>query len=364
MSQPPSAAPSLKRIDPNQRGPLNRAARVVLGAAALLLFAASGTDVVTAAPKVQMVVGGTAFRGTVGDEHWLTFERRVTEASRGEIGVKMLVRGELGGEENIVSGLRRGRVQFANLSALVASTQVPELALLYMPYLFESREEADFVLDTYLMREYSQLLAKRGMELIVFYDLGFQEIWSRNKPILTPADARGVRFRVAASKSAELLGRAIGADLIPLPFADIIPSLQTGLIEAGENGVSLYARTGTAPEAPYLTLTDHSLAMSVIVADKRWWDRLEPRHQKILRESFASAAQIRRDIRAEIETDYAQAARLKFRIYRLTPQQRAQWIAATRPTHPELVRAAGGESARLYAGIQQARKAFEIRQAR
>ena len=98
-----------------------------------------------------------------------------------------------------------------------------------------------------------------------------------------------MRFRVAASKSAELLGRSIGADLIPLPFADIIPSLQTGLIEAGENGVTLYSRTGTAPEAPHLTITDHSLAMSIIVADKRWWDRLEPRYQKILRDAYPSA---------------------------------------------------------------------------
>jgi len=311
-----------------------------------------------AAPKVQVVVAGTSFRNTVGEEHWLAFERNAVAAGRGDIGIKMLIHGELGSEENIVSGLRRGRVQYANLSALIASTIVPELSVLYMPYLFESREEADYVLDNYLTREYSTLLAQRGLELIVLYDLGFQQIWSRRKPILVPADARGMRFRVAASKSAELLGRSIGADLIPLPFADIIPSLQTGLIEAGENGVTLYSRTGTAPEAPHLTITDHSLAMSIIVADKRWWDRLEPRHQKVLRDAYPGAAQIRREVRAEIEADYAQAAKLKYRVYRLTPAQRAQWIAATRATHNELLRTAGGNSARVYAGIQQSRKAF------
>ena len=45
--------------------------------------------------------------------------------------------------------------------ALIASTIVPELSLLYMPYLFESRAEADHVLDTYLSREYAQLLGRR-----------------------------------------------------------------------------------------------------------------------------------------------------------------------------------------------------------
>jgi TRAP-type C4-dicarboxylate transport system substrate-binding protein len=316
-----------------------------------------------AAAKVQVVVGGTSFRGTIGERHWQTFAQRAVAAGAGEIDVKMLIHGELGAEENLVSGLRRGRVQVANLSSLIASTVVPEMALIYMPYLFESQQESDYVIDTYLAREYAQSFARRGLELIVMYDLGFQQIWSRRKPILVPADARGVRFRVAASKSAELLGRAIGADLIPLPFSDIIPSLQTGLIEAGENGVTLYSRTGTAPEAPHLTVTDHSLAMSMIVADKRWWDRLEPRHQKILRDAYPSAPQIRRDVRAEIEADYAQAPQLRFRVHRLTAAQRAQWIAALRPTHNELLRASGPEAARIYAGIQQARKAFAARKA-
>lgn len=314
-----------------------------------------------AAGKIPMVVGGTSFRGTVGEAHWDGFGKRVTAASGGEIEVKLLTHGELGSEENLVNGLRRGRVQFANLSSLIATTIVPEMSLIYMPYLFESQEESDYVIDTFLAREYTRLFAQRGLELIVMYDLGFQQIWSRRKPILVPADARGVRFRVAASKSAELLGRALGADLIPLPFSDIIPSLQTGLIEAGENGVTLYSRTGTAPEAPHLTVTDHSLAMSMIVADKRWWDRLQPRHQKLLRDAYLTAPQIRRDVRAEIESDYAQASKLRFKVYRLTPAQRAQWVAALRPTHKELLRAAGPEADRLYAGIQQARKAFAAR---
>ena len=38
----------------------------------------------------------------------------------------MLIYGELGTEEQIVSGLRRGRVHFANLSANIAATVVPD----------------------------------------------------------------------------------------------------------------------------------------------------------------------------------------------------------------------------------------------
>ena len=330
-----------------------RAACVALGTLAGLAAVAAN-----AAAVVEVVVAGTSFRGTTGEQHWLDFQRRSEAAAGGAIRMRMLIHGELGSEEQIVSGLRRGRVQYANLSALVASTVVPELSLLYAPYLFDDPAEADYVLDNYLAPEFTKLLAARGLEFIAWYDLGFQQIWSRRKPLLLPADARGTRFRVSASKSAELLGRALQADLIPLGFAEIIPSLQTGLIEAGENAISLYARTGTAPEAPNLTITNHSLSQSVIVADKRWWDRTDPKLRQILRASFPSAAVIRKAVREEQDADLARAAKLRFKVFRLTAGQRAQWAAVTRATHAELIRSIGGDSARLYAGIETSRKQY------
>jgi TRAP-type transport system periplasmic protein len=344
------------------RSALRRALHASLAFGAALFAGLPGVaNAQGAARPLEVIVAGTSFRGTAGEQQWIDFQKRAESASRGGIKMKMLVRGELGPEEQIVSGLRRGRVNYANLSALAASTIVPEISVLYAPYLFESEAEADFIFDTYLTPEFRKLFAKRGLEFIVFYDLGFQQLWSRKKPILVPADARGVRFRVSAGKASEIFGRAIGADLIPVSFADLLPSLQTGLIEAGENGITLYARTGTAGEAPHLSLTNHGLALSVIVADKRWWDRLQPAQQKILRESFPTAQWIREATRAEIAGDLRDAAKLKIQVHRLTPAQRAEWVRALRGSQSELVRATGGESQRIYDGVLAAKKAFAAR---
>jgi TRAP-type C4-dicarboxylate transport system substrate-binding protein len=336
------------------------AARLAIKLCAVGFAAAIGSlgGTVTVAKPLEVIVGGTAARGTAGEAQWLKFQRDAEAAGKGAIKMRMLIHGELGSEEQIVSGLRRGRVQYANLSALIASTIVPETALIYAPYLFESQAEADFVFDQYLTPEFRKLFAARGLEFIVWYELGFQQMWSRSKSLLTPADLRRVKFRISASKSSELLGKALGADLISLGYADIIPSLQTGLIAAGENGIPLYARTGIAPEAPHLTLTNHSIAMSVIVADKRWWDRQTPVIRKVLRDSYPTEAWIRQAVRAEIRTDLAAAAQLKFKAYTLTPTQRAQWIEVTRGTHAELIRSIGGESQRLYNGIAETKKAY------
>ena len=324
----------------------------------LFLICLLAATAAQAATPVEVVVGGTAFRNTAGEKVWQEFQRKAEAAAQGGLRLRMLVHGELGPEEQIVSGLRRNRVQYANLSALVTSTVVPETALLYAPYLFDSGAEADFVIDNYLTPEFRKLMAARGLELIAWYDLGNSIFWSRNKPLLTPADLRGVRLRIGANRATRLLGEALKADVIPLPFSDIIPSLQRGLIEAGENGLPLYSRTGIAREASYMTMTEHCLAVSFIVADKRWFDRQTPSLQKILRDSFPDAAALRKSTRDEIAADLANAGKLGFRIYRLNSAQQAAWASATRGTHPALIADIGGDSARLYAGIIASRKKF------
>ena len=92
----------------------------------------SGVEVVNMA--------GTATPGTPGEAMWLKFKRDAEAAAGGRLKLRALIHGQLGSEEKLLSGLRRGRIQFANLSAQVVSTLVPELSVLYAPYLFESAD--------------------------------------------------------------------------------------------------------------------------------------------------------------------------------------------------------------------------------
>jgi TRAP-type C4-dicarboxylate transport system substrate-binding protein len=332
--------------------------RRLIAAASLALALAAGAS---AAP-VEMIVGGTAFRNTEGERLWLGFRDRLLADAAARVQPRMLIYGELGTEEQIVSGLRRGRVHFANLSANIATTVVPEVALIYVPYLFEDQAEADYVLDRYLTPEYERLFAAKDLVFISWFEIGFHHVYSRGRPILLPADAKGVRFRVAAGEAARQFARAIGADVIPLAYADVIPSLQTGLIAAGEQSVSLYARSGIAPEAPHLTLTGHSMGMSVIVAQKRFWDRLEPGQQRAIRAAFPGIAESRKVIRAEEQRDLEQAAKLRFQVHRLTPEQRRQWSEVTRPTHPAILRSIGGDAERLYQLALKGKQEYASRQ--
>ncbi|MGI9292074.1 MAG: TRAP transporter substrate-binding protein [Gammaproteobacteria bacterium] len=310
---------------------------------------ADRSDVVT--------VAGTTFPDTSGERHWLGFKDRVEAKAGNRIPLRLLIYGQLGSEDQLVSGLRRGRVQFANLSAMAVSAVVPEMALLYAPFLFDNEAEADYIYDQYLTPLYRELLAEKGLHLVSWYEIGFLDVYGI-QPVVIPADAAGRRFRVGAGPAARLFASAIGADVIPLGFADVVASLQTGLVEAGENAVSLYARTGIAAEAPNLTLTDHSFGVSAIVASKSWWDSLGVADQELVTRAWPAIEQTRQTVRDESRQDLESAASLGITVHSLTPEQRNEWRLATAAVTPELIRKIGGRSAEVYKVIQEAREEF------
>ena len=316
-------------------------------------------DSPTESDVTEMTVAGTAIPNTVGEAHFLNFKTAVDAQSQGTLKLKMLVHGQLGSEENLVSGLRRNRVHFANLSAIITSTLIPETALLYAPYLFDNEEEADFVYDNYLTQIFTELLAAKGLQFISWSEIGFHNVYGK-EPILLPEHAKGKRYRVSASLSSRYFAEAIGADVIPMGYAEIVQSLQTGLIEAGDNSVALYAKRGIDQEAPHYTLTQHSLGMSIMVARKIWWDQLTPRQQQIIINAWPEAKILRQSLRAEVARDLANAASLGIVVHTLSASDRELWKQATQGQAERLALAIGGQATEVLDLISEGKKQFQL----
>lgn len=318
-------------------------------------------SVSSGAEPLQVTIADITFPNTYAQEQWLIFQRNIERAGREEFALKMLISGQLGSEEQLVSGLRRGRVQYASVSALFASTMVPEAALLYGTYLFDSFEEADFIYDNYLTALFTEMLEEQGLHFVAWNEVGFHHIYGK-QPILLPDDVAGVRFRVSASRASTLLAKNLKADVIPLSFGEIVTALQTGLIEAGENGATLYATAGASTEAQHLTLTRHAFGVSLIVSAKDWWDQLSERQRKILTAAFPKPDEVRPMARAETQDILATAQQRGFTVHTLDDAHLASWRTATAGTAKTLADEIGGRAPEVYAKILEGKRAFRAAQ--
>jgi TRAP-type transport system periplasmic protein len=308
-----------------------------------------------------VTVGGTEVAGSPGSRNWEAFEAAVGNTEP-DFELRMLIRGQLGSEEQLLSGLRRGRIQLASMSALAASALVPELTVLYAPFLFADEAEADHVLDEYLAPALEGLLADQGLRVLQWHEIGFHHVYAR-EPWLEPADYRNQRSRVSNSIAAQVFARSLGADVIAMGFADVVPSLQTSMIDAGENAVPYYARTGIAEQARHFVLTGHALGMNLVLADAAWWDGLPPATRASLQSAFPARDAIRRQVREANARELELAAEVGFTVHRLDAEALERWREVTAPAHESLLREAGGRSAEIYAATLAARDAWRAARA-
>ena len=205
------------------------------------------------------------------------------------------------------------------------------------------------------------MLAEHDLHLLTWYEIGFLNVYGKT-PIIVPEDASGKRFRVGSSEAARLFAQAISADVIPLGYGEVVSSLQTGLIEAGENSISTYARTGIAGEAPHVTLTQHSFGISVIVTRKSWWDSLSNAHRQLLTGAFPAIEETRRGVRMEAMADLESGIEMGIVVHQPRLAQLEQWRAVTADVTGILVESTGGRSAEILQIIEAGKKEFAISQ--
>ncbi|MDX2221955.1 MAG: TRAP transporter substrate-binding protein DctP [Rhodospirillaceae bacterium] len=309
----------------------------------------------------EVIVTGITFPGTITDEQWKVFQANIAARADPPMTLKMLVRGEAGSEEAMVTAARRGRVQLAAPSMSATSQAAPEVAVLALPYLFDSVEQMDFILETVAKDEMRALLGARGLEFLNWIDSGWVGLYARD-PLTDPVQVKGYKLRTPPVLAAQIMAQVLAADAVYIPYPEIVPALQTGLIKGGITADYPFFTGGIDSEAPYFIYTRHTYDAGVIFANKAWFDVQSAANQAMLRTAWGDPV----DFRAR-SRDYTAAEMSKLRdkrdgsgtqVIELSPEQRARWVAATRPTHRLLLDRLGPEAVRLYEAIERGKAAY------
>ncbi len=348
-SQPP--APGAKRT------PVSRALNLTIFSCLLLLMGAACSP---APDKERVRVTAVTVPGTPWHDMWVRFGDNAAEMAPDHLEVELFVLSQFGPEENMIANVRRNRAQLAGLSLQGAAQVVPELNLILTPYLFESRAELDFVLDEYLIEPYRQLLEARGLTIVQWADVGWTHLYGAS-PLLEPSDVDGRRMRTSRAAGARVFGRALDMNQIVLPFTDVVPALQTGLVDGGQSGVGMYAMTGIAREAGHLTLTAHAYDAGLIVANADWWLGMDEQTRSILRDALDDVDRHRIEVRAMIAAIQNSLPDQGVAVHELTAEQRQRWAEASQDAAAMLIDQIGGDAADIYDIMLQGKAAFAER---
>lgn len=288
------------------------------------------------------------------DEQWIHFKAKI--AADRTIELAYFNRSETGAEEQQLFDIRRGRAHIGGPSLQGLSSVVPELTIAMAPFLFDSEAEVDFVYDRYLKAVFDPLFAAKGIKLLQWVEVGWTNLYS-NGAVLTPADAAGRRLRGSPNRAAQGFLRAVGADSVPLGSTELVPALQTGLIDGGL-GATVFHYFSTRDYARDFTLTRHSYDTGAIIANLDWWNSATDGQRDTIGHAWMSSVEARQSVRKLTAFALSDMKRRGIRLHELTPDQRAQWVAATAKVAPALIADIGGASAQVWAAIQAGKAAF------
>lgn len=295
--------------------------------------------------------------GSPHDRLWQDFKTRA--AADTSIRIDYFIRGERGGEEQMMHDLRRGRVHIGAISLQGLSSTIPELTIPMIPFLFESEAEVDFVYDEYLLDLFNDIAAEKGLVFLMWAAVGWNNIYSR-VPILTPEDARGRRLRGSPNAAAQSFLKAINADAIPLGSTDLVPALQTGLIDGGITS-TLFHFYVTRKYADHFTLTRHTYDMGAMVVNRAWFEKATAAQRGTIRSAWGKPVEARALVRRVAAEALRTMREEGISVHELTPAQRARWIEATKGVDERLVTSVGGRAREVFEAVRKGKRAFRAR---
>ncbi len=303
---------------------------------------------------------------TPWDAQWLNFERNI--AQNPTINLDYFTKAELGDEERMFHDLRRGRAHIGGMSLQGLASTVPEVTIAMSPYLFSEREEVDFVYDNYLSEIVDALLRPQNLRLLQWVEVGWTHVFA-DRPLTHPDQAAGLRMRTSPNAAARFFCEAADMDAIPLGIADVIPALQTGLVEGGLSSV-VFHFFATLELAAHFTLTYHSYDTGVIVVNQPWYETATASQKQTIETAWGSTAQARAQVRvlddmvlawmnqgAQTNREGEVVRELKtmrgepIEVHELSADQRAAWAAETENVIDRLVETIGGRAREVYDAI-------------
>ena len=301
-------------------------------AVALALAAGTGAALAQDKPEFTLKIGTIAPKGTPWAELLKRYEKRVEKLSGGRINVIVYLAGRKGDEQSLVRQVYRGDLELCGVSTGAMSGMVPDVDILELPYLFDSAEQADRILDGPARPILEQMLEEKGFKLLMYSENGYRNFGTKGGFVKTPADLLAKKMRSQESPVHVEMYRALGASPVTISVGEVLSALQTGVVDGFDN-TPLYTFAASWYQAiDHYTVTKHIYQPALLVINKDWFERLPADLQKIL---FAPAAKLQRKgrmgIRAMEPGLLENFGIAKIKVYYLTDEEKQAFKDATRP---------------------------------
>lgn len=227
------------------------------------------------------------------------FAELMEKATGGKVTVNVYAADQLtnGNQSEGIQALMNGDpVQVSMHSNLIYSAFDPRFNVVSLPYLFDSVEDADNILDGAGGEKLKEILGEYNLHCMGIAENGFRQLTNNVKEIKTVADMKNLKIRVAGSNLLMECYKRWGADATNMNWSETYTALQQKTVEGEENPLPAIDAASVQEVQPYCSLWNANYDCLFFCINQDVYDSLTEEQKAVVDECGQKAVEYQRYI--------------------------------------------------------------------
>lgn len=259
------------------------------------------------------------------------FKQLVDERMAGKVVVEVYPSGSLYGDDKVLEAMLLGDVQMAAPSLAKFERFTKAFQIFDLPFLFEDEEQVVAFETGPAGQSILDELPKAGFVGLDYWSLGMKQLTS-NKPMWTPEDVKGLKFRIQPAEIIEDQMAALGVSSQVLSYAEAYNALQTGVVDGVEFPWANIWSAKFYEVQDGVTQTNHGAMGYLFITTTEFWDGLPDDIRTELRAILDEVTAKERELATAMnETARQNILDAGEEIRVLNDEQRQMWVDAMAP---------------------------------
>jgi len=270
-------------------------------------------------------------------------EKRVNEEMNGKACMEVYPNSSLYNDNKVLEAMLQGDVQLAAPSLSKFEKFTKKFRLFDLPFMFKNIDAVDEFQNSDAGQALKDSMVRRGLKGLAFWHNGMKQM-SANRPLVSPTDASGLKFRVQASDVLVAQFKQLGANPQKMSFKEVYGGLQTKVIDGQENTWSNIYGKKFFEVQDGTTETNHGIIDYLVVTSDEWWQGLSADVRTQLGTIITEVTEARnKESFAVNEDNKAKIIAAGSVVRTLNADQRAAWVKALKPVWSKFERDVGAD---------------------
>ena len=219
---------------------------------------------------------------------------RLKERSAGRLRMDIYPSEQLGSERECLELLQIGSLGMTKVSCSVLEGFVPAMSVLSLPYLFRDSDHRYRVLEGEIGRRLLREGERFWLRGLCYYDAGSRSFYTKDRPVLTPDDLKGVKVRTQESPTSIRMVQALGGSPTPIAWGELYSALQQGVVDGAENNPPSFYLSRHYEVCRHYSLDEHTAVPDALIISTHLWQDLSPVFRELVQEAALESAQVQK----------------------------------------------------------------------